>query len=181
MPLFLQTHSGEVKLSTFIEIVASQLAQKCSCSFLSNFIANGELTCEDRRTDRVILRGSLIGLDDNTSAALLHFHLQRWVDGSPSIEVTGVPLDILPCSTYPINQTICEPSSSTGEVTEPQTSTVSVGEVSEPQNLANRGRVSSSYEAGLGVVGVLILIAIVIVIIVLAVVCRKRVKSKKYR
>ena len=176
MPLFLQTHSDEVKLRTVLEIVASQLAQRCSCSF----IANGELTC-DRRTDRVILRGSLIGLDDNTSAALLHFHLQRWVDGSPSIEVTGIPLDILPCSTYPINQTICEPSSSTGEVTEPQTSTVSVGEMSEPQNLANRGRVSSSYEAGLGVVGVLILIAIVIVIIVLAIVCRKRVKSKKYR
>ena len=177
MPLLLQTHNGEVKLSTILEIIASQLAQRCSCSFLSNFIANGELICEDRRTDRVILQGSLIGLDDNTSAALLHFHLQRWVDGSPSIEVTGVPLDILPCSTYPINQTICEPSSST----EPQTSTVSFGDVSTPQNLANQGRVSLSHEVGLGVVGFLILIAIIIIIIVLAIVCRKRVKSNKYR
>ena len=103
MLLLLQTHDGAEKLNAVLEHISSQLKLRCSCLFSSKFIANGELACGDRRTNSIIIRGNLIGLD-NTSAALLHSHLQQWVDSSPRIEVTGVFLDILPCSTYLISE-----------------------------------------------------------------------------
>ena len=107
MLLLLQTHDGAEKLNAVLERISSQLTLRCSCLFSSKLIANGELACGDRRTNSIIIRGNLIGLD-NTSAALLHSRLQQWVDSSPKINVTGVFLDILPCSTYLKSEAPCE-------------------------------------------------------------------------
>ena len=155
-----------MKLSTVIEIVASQLAQRCSCSFSGKFIANGELTCGDRTTDRVILRGSLVGVD-GTSGAQLHTQLQQWVDSSPKIEVTGVSLEILSCSTYPGNEASCLIQEPSGTVS------------AEAHNKAPSGGLP--LYAGVGAAGGVAILVIIVIIIVVALVCRKRMAKKNYQ
>ena len=71
-----------------------------------NYIANSKLTCGDSTTDRVILEGALVALPEATEIKL-HKHLQDWVDTSPTIEVTGVPLRVVKCSTYPSEEDSC--------------------------------------------------------------------------
>ena len=71
-----------------------------------NYIDNSKLTCGDSTTDRVILEGALVALPEATEIKL-HKHLQDWVDMSPTIEVTGVLLRIIKCSTYPSEKDSC--------------------------------------------------------------------------
>ena len=72
-----------------------------------NYIANSKLTCGDSTTDRLILEGALVALPEATEIKL-HQHLQDWVDTSPTIEVTGVPLRVVKCSTYPSEEDSCD-------------------------------------------------------------------------
>ena len=43
-----------------------------------------------------------------TSEEELHKHLQSWVDTSPTLEVAGVQLTLVKCSTYPSDSKSCE-------------------------------------------------------------------------
>ena len=71
-----------------------------------NYIANSKLICGDSTTDRLILEGALVALPEATEIKL-HKHLQDWVDTSPTMEVTGVLLKVVNCSTYPSEEDSC--------------------------------------------------------------------------
>lgn len=86
--------------------VAAQLSKVCSCSLSVRYIANTELTCGDHTTDRVILEGAIIALN-KISETKLHQLLQGWVDNSPTMEVTGVSLQVIKCSTSPLDKDSC--------------------------------------------------------------------------
>ena len=57
--------------------------------------------------DIVILQGTIVALPE-TSEEELHKHLQIWVDAGPTLEITGVQLMIVECSTYPSDGKSCE-------------------------------------------------------------------------
>ena len=146
----------------------------CSCELSTKFIAGGNLSCGDKTTDRVILQGTLIGTLERSSAEL-HAHLQTWVDAAHTIEVAGIPLEVVPCSTYTGSGGVkCElttPSST------PTVLTSTGREVDTGESSAFGG--ITLYAAVAGGVAVLLFVVLVIVVIVLCV--RKRRKTKKYR
>ncbi len=143
--------------------------ESCTCPVSIQYIARGELTCGDKTTDRVILQGALVGLEDKNSLEL-HSQLQKWVDGSPKIEVIGVPLQIFPCSTYPGDEESCYAP----ETPSPPTS-FTVGGVDE----------LSSGLAGVplyaGVVGGVAVVVIVLIVIIVTVVGVRRKRYKTSR
>ena len=128
--------------------------------------------CGDSTTDRVILQGTLIGTEGGGSTDL-HTQLQSWVDGSPIVHVIGIPLQVIPCSTYPGGEASCE-------IQEPPNSTSSTTTkvVDGPQASAGLSGVTL-YAAIGGGVAVVLIIALVIGGLVVAV--RRRCRRKKYK
>lgn len=130
------------------------------------YVAEGNLSCGDRTTDRVILHGALIGTESSGSSDL-HAQLQSWVDASPTVEVRGIPLTVIACSTYPGGEASCGIESPTVPV------------------VGTEGRSSSTfggiplYSAVAG--GVALMLMVIIVIIVLVGCVRKRRRRKRRR
>ena len=95
-----------MKQQSILTTVAGELSKVCSCPLSVRYIAHTQLTCGDHTTDRVILEGTLVALSKITETKL-HQHLQDWVDTSPTIEVTGVSLQVIKCSSYPSDKESC--------------------------------------------------------------------------
>ena len=74
-----------------LELMASTLVMNCSC------IAQTNLTCDG---GSVVLQGALVGTEER-SGAELHDQLQDWVDAGQKIQIMGVSLEVVSCSTYP--------------------------------------------------------------------------------
>ena len=89
-----------------LNTLVTRLTDSCSCRLSVKYVAESNLSCGDRTTDRVILRGSLIGTEGSDSSDL-HALLQSWVAAGPSVEVRGIRLTVLPCSTYPGDESNC--------------------------------------------------------------------------
>lgn len=166
----MQTHNKDVKLNSILKILVTQLTQTCSCQLSVKYVGRGNLTCGDRTTDRVILQGQLIGTQGSNSTNL-HAQLQNWVDNGPTVEVNGIQLQIVPCSTYPGGKVTCvlEVPSST-----PSISVVSVVD-SVGQSSSKPGGILL-YVAVAGGVALLLIIAVVIIVLVIVVRKKNRIK-----
>lgn len=130
------------------------------------YVAEGNLSCGDRTTDRVLLRGALIGTEGSDSSDL-HAQLQSWVDAGPTVEVRGIPLTVIACSTYPGGEASCQIQSPTNPVVE-----------TEGQASSTFGGIPL-YAAVAG--GVALLLGVIVVIIVLVGVRRRQRRRKRYR
>lgn len=155
-------------MGAIVDVVVTQLIKSCSCPLSAKFIAEAELMCGDRTTDRVIIQAKLVSLED-TSSEELHTQLQAWVDTEPAVEITGNPLQILSCSTYPGDGVSCEIAA--------PSSTVSINIVDA------KGQDTSSSPIGIpvygGLIGALIVIIVIIVVVILVVaVARRRMKRR---
>ena len=100
--------------------------------------------------DVVILDGALVALPGTTETKL-HENLQNWVDSGPVLEVIGIPLQVVKCSTYQSEEDTCLMKMQAASAT------------SEPQSILYGG-------VGGGVVLVIALLVVVVVIIVVAVI-----------
>lgn len=127
--------------------------------------------CGDRTTDRVILRGTLIGTRESDSGDL-HTQLQAWVDESPTVEVNGIPLQIVPCSTYLGGEASCD-------IQEPNSTATTFVRVVDQTEASSAALGGVTLYAAVGG-GVALVLIVVLVIGVLVVVIRKRRRSKKY-
>ena len=87
--------------------MAAEISKSCSCAFSVNYVGRVKLNCGDGTTDRVILEGTIVALPE-TSEEELHEHLQSWVDAGPTLEVAGVQLTVVKCSTYLLDGKSCE-------------------------------------------------------------------------
>jgi hypothetical protein len=165
-----QTHDKSVKLGVILNTLVSQLTTTCSCQLSAKYISSGSLTCGDSTTDRVILQGIMVGALQSSSADL-HTQLQSWVDTSPTVQVIGIPLQVVPCSTYPGGEASCELREPTGAtpITIPRVD-------SEESSSSGLGGVTL-YAAVGGGVAVLLVIAIVVILLILAV---RRRRSKQF-
>lgn len=180
----LQTHDSNVKLSIAQDTIIAKLMDTCSCELSTKFIAGGNLSCGDKTTDRVILQGALIGTLERSSAEL-HAHLQTWVDAAHTIEVTGIPLEVVPCSTYVgsggVSCELTTPSPAPTMLTSTvlmSTMLTSTGREADPEESSSFGGIAL-YSAAAGGVAVVLFVILVIVLIVLGV--RKKRKTRKYR
>ena len=54
--------------------ISDALSERCSCSFLQSYIAQGQLTCDSLNTVGVSFQGRLVSTQDISSVDLL-FHL----------------------------------------------------------------------------------------------------------
>ena len=167
----MQTHDRNVKLAAVLRTLIAQLESTCSCRLSLKYIASGALMCGDSTTDRVILQGTLIGALQSSSADL-HMQLQSWVDTSSTVEVIGVPLQVVPCSTYPGEEATCEFQEPTSTGTNSTATTPRVID-SEEQSATGLGGVTI-YAAIGGGVAVLMVIVIVVILVVLALRRRRR-------
>ena len=139
--------------------------------YLSNFVGKSVAIVSHKSRIIRVFAFSLSGTQGGSSEDL-HTQLQDWVDQSPIIEVTGIQLQVVPCSTYIGGEASCE-------IQEPSDSTPTEIQVVGP------GEASSTALGGVtlyavigGGVAVLLIVAIVIGALVLAV--RKKCRSKKY-
>ena len=112
MFIFLQLHDHEKKLNAILGEIVNQLIGSCSCNVSLNYLLRSEFSCGNEISDPVVLQGTLIRFR-NVGSTTLHAQLQTWVDTSPSVEIIGVTLKILPCSTYSGSDTCTQTSSST--------------------------------------------------------------------
>ena len=129
-------------------------------------MAGGNLSCGDSTTDRVILRGALVGTEVSGGSDL-HALLQSWVDATPTVQVRGIPLTIIACSTYPGEESSCEPQAQ---------SSPTVPQVTEASSALGGIPI---YAGAAG--GAVFLLVVIVVIIVLVVAVKKKRKSKTYR
>lgn len=134
--------------------------------------------CGDGTTDRVILQGTLIGALQSSSADL-HTQLQSWVDKRKPVEVIGIPLQVVPCSTYPGGEASCEfqdPTSPEIDTTTDAATPTTIPRVVNSEESSAFGGVTL-YGAVGGGVALLMVIAIVIILLALAI---KRRRSKQF-
>ncbi len=162
--------------------LASELMQKCSCSLSVKYIAQADLSCDEGTTDRVVLRGALVGTRER-SGAELHQQLQEWVDAGQMIQIIGIPLQVIPCSTFSGFEATCSKSSS--PIPPTTTSPPSTSTSTTPVIKANDEKSQSSalggvpfYAAVVG--GVAFLVILTVVIVVLVVAC-KRCRARKHK
>lgn len=163
-----QTHDGEVKLNAILDHLVSQLALNCSCSISKKYIAQPELTCDGSSTDRVVLQGAFVGTPERGGDEL-HAQLQQWVDEGQMIQVIGIPLEVVACSTYPGSEETCTASSATTPI---------IKVADETAQSSGLGGVPL-YAAVVGGVALLVIVAIVIAVVIG--VCRRRHTKKKYK
>lgn len=123
--------------------------------------------CGDRTTDRILLQGTLIGALQSSSADL-HTQLQSWVDTSPTVEVIGIPLQLVPCSTYPGEEASCEFQGPTASANV----TASTPGVIDSEQSSSSGLGGITLYAALGG-GMAVLIGIIIVVILLVALRRR--------
>lgn len=155
-----------------LNTIITQLKRTCSCQLSAKYVTSTGLMCGDATTDRVILQGTLIGALESNSTDL-HTQLQNWVDGSPTIEVIGIRLQVVPCSTYPGGEASCEfqePGSAT------TAAPTTIPRVAKPEESSGLGGVTL-YAAVGGGVAMLMIVAIVIILLALAI---KKRRNKTY-
>jgi len=136
----------------------------------AKYVAGGNLSCGERTTDRVILQGVLVGTPESDSSEL-HKQLQEWVNDSPALEITGIPLKVVSCSTYIGDGTAC--GIQLASVTTP-TRTVKVADPDE-----NVSTPLSGIPLYAGIAGGVALLMVVVIVVVL-VFLRKKCRSTKH-
>ena len=148
-------------MSTVLNHLASELMKTCSCPLSAKYLANADLSCSASSTDRVILTASLVGTQERHGAEL-HSLLQQWVNDRQMIQVQGVPLEVIVCSTYPGFAATCSntPTTTLNSPT-PNTSIIKISD-----------KTSSQYIGG--TFGAVAFLCIVIIIVVVMVVLYKR-------
>ena len=168
--------------------LTAEISKSCSCSCS---IGRVKLNCEDDNTDRVVVEGTIIVAQPETSEEELHKHLQSWVDTSPTLVVAGVQLAVVRCSTYSSDDKSCElkdplPIVSTSKLSSEFSvflySSIGVGVVNVPTSKLKYGRSSVFLYGGIGV-GVLVVLLLACFSICLLVwgVQRKRRQMKIHR
>ena len=140
------------------------------------YVANGELTCGDQTTDRVIFGGALVALP-GVSETTLHKNLQDWVDTSPVLEVNGVPLQVVKCSTYPLEEDTCLMKKPDSNTTKPDIDIIDPNNGKDGQSSSSVGQFTLYFGVGGGAVLVVVLLMVIVLIIVVA---TRRTKKAQY-
>ncbi len=172
----MQSHDGSIKQQSILTTVAAQLATVCSCSISTRYMADTRMTCGEGTTDRVSIEGALVAVN-NTDEQKLHQFLQDWVDTSPAMEVTGVSLQIIKCSTYSWGKDSCTFREDTSAPTTSQTPAQPKIEVATLKS-SNGGSLSVIIYAGIGV-GVVVVFGIACILAIA--IWRRKNKNRTYK
>lgn len=165
-----QTHDSDVKQNAILQAIVSQLITSCSCRVSVKYIAQGNLSCGDGTTDRVLLHGALISAQESASAEL-HTQLQDWVNQAPTVEVIGIPLQVIPCSTYLGDEISCAIHAPMG------TTSISVVNPEENKSGFDLGGVPV-YASVLG--GLVALVIVIVFVVVVVVAVKRKRRTKRY-